>query len=80
MTIKVNNKHVHAIGRRKRSTARVFLQPGKGEVMINRKPLPEHFSHADRASDKMLAPLKALSLDGQFDIIATCQGGNVNSS
>tara|TARA_Y200000002_G_C22683635_1_gene665099 strand:+ start:1873 stop:2331 length:459 start_codon:yes stop_codon:yes gene_type:complete len=77
MTIKVNDKHVHAIGRRKRSTARVFLQPGSGKILVNRSQLNEYFSDPVKAEQRMLDPLKALALDGQFDVIATTSGGGI---
>lgn len=34
----------HAIGRRKSATARVFLKPGKGEIVCNGRPFEEYFN------------------------------------
>ena len=33
----------YSTGRRKSSTARVYLSPGKGEITVNKRPLDEHF-------------------------------------
>ena len=75
--IKVNNNHVHAIGRRKRASARVFLQPGSGLVNVNRQTVEGYFGDADKAINRILEPLRILALDGQFDIFATTIGGGV---
>ena len=75
--IKVNKNHVHAIGRRKRASARVFLQPGSGLVNVNRQTVEDYFGDADKAINRILEPLRILALDGQFDVFATTTGGGV---
>ena len=37
-------KYYYGTGRRKSSIARVFIQPGKGSIVINDKPMEEYFS------------------------------------
>ena len=36
-------KYYYGTGRRKSSIARVFIQPGKGSIVINNKPMEEYF-------------------------------------
>ena len=35
---------IHKIGRRKTAIARVYLSEGKGEIMVNKKPLAVYFA------------------------------------
>ena len=37
-------KYYYGTGRRKSSIARVFIQPGKGNIVVNNKPVDEYFS------------------------------------
>ena len=37
-------KYYYGTGRRKSSIARVFIQPGKGNIVINNKPMEEYFA------------------------------------
>ncbi len=62
------------IGRRKTSTARLYIEPGKGEFLVNKKKLEEHFSSQARINIARL-PLEIAELDGQYDIKVTVKGG-----
>lgn len=64
----------YGTGRRKSSSARVFLTPGSGKIVVNDKDIGEYFS---RETGVMIAtqPLKELGLADQFDINATVVGG-----
>jgi small subunit ribosomal protein S9 len=68
------NEQFYGTGRRKTSTARVFLRKGSGQITINNKPLEEFFG---RETARMIArqPLELTSLGDQFDIFATVSGG-----
>ena len=61
-------------GRRKTSTARVFLKPGSGEITVNNRPLDRFFG---RQTARMIVrqPLKVMNLDQQFDVNVTVSGG-----
>jgi len=61
-------------GRRKTAVARVYLRPGNGDVIVNRRPLEEYF---DRATLRMVLrqPLELTELDGKFDILINVFGG-----
>lgn len=61
-------------GRRKTSTARVFLSPGTGQLTVNNQPLNEYFSR-ETACMVVMQPLVALKLEQQFDIKVTVKGG-----
>ena len=64
----------YGTGRRKSSSARVFLTPGTGKIIVNDKDINEYFS---RETGVMIAtqPLEKLGMLDQFDIKATVIGG-----
>ncbi len=64
----------YATGRRKTSTARVFLQKGKGEITVNERPLDQYFG---RQTARMIVrqALESVNLDEQFDVRCTVKGG-----
>jgi len=64
----------YGTGRRKTSTARVFIQKGKGKIVVNKKPLDEFF---DRETARMIVrqPLEHTDLLDKIDVIATVKGG-----
>ena len=64
----------YGTGRRKTSTARVFLHPGKGSIVVNGRPLDEFFG---RKTGPMIVrqPLETVSLADKFDINVTVAGG-----
>lgn len=67
----------YATGRRKNATARVWLSPGKGEMIVNGKPIEEYFP---RETLKISAaqPFVITDTRGQFDIYATVSGGGIS--
>ncbi|MBU2542377.1 30S ribosomal protein S9 [Patescibacteria group bacterium] len=69
---------VKAVGRRKTSACRVRLTLGKGEIVINGKTLVDYFS-IPLWSDKVLAPLKAVGKEKDFDVNVKVVGGGINS-
>ena len=72
------NKQYYGTGRRKTSIARVFLQDGKGNIVVNSKPLDDYFS---RETSRMLIrqPLVALEQLNKFDIHVQVRGGGSSS-
>ncbi len=64
-------------GRRKTSTARVFLRPGKGNVMINKKALDVFFGR-ETARMVVMQPLLAVEASDQFDVYVTVKGGGIS--
>ena len=63
-------------GRRKRSVARVFLRPGKGEIKVNNRPFENYFpTESSRAMVKQ--PLAATETMEKFDLLILADGGGV---
>ena len=62
------NKYFYALGRRKSATARVRLQGGKGNIVVNDKPADEYFS---RVTSRMVLrqPLALTNNETSFDIL-----------
>ena len=64
-------------GRRKSAVARVFLRPGQGKIVINKRPIENYFpSEAARATVRQ--PLLATETSDKFDILVTSHGGGPN--
>ncbi len=64
----------YGTGRRKTSTARVFIRSGAGNITVNRRPLDQYFG---REVARMIVrqPLELVDLSDKFDINVTVQGG-----
>lgn len=67
-----------ARGRRKASSARVWLSHGVGDVVINKKPLGAYFNSAPQRAS-VIAPLTVLGKPGRWNINATVEGGGTLS-
>ena len=67
----------YSTGRRKTSTARVFIRKGKGDIVVNQRPLESYFG---RETARMIVrqPLDASSTLGDFDISVTVKGGGMS--
>jgi len=65
-----------ATGRRKSSSARVFMKPGKGTITVNGRPLDEFFG---RKTGVMIVrqPLELVQMVGRFDINVLVEGGGI---
>jgi len=66
----------YGTGRRKTSTARVFLRPGKGEIIINKKPIEKSFP-TETLRLIVRQPLVLTETLERFDVLATTAGGGV---
>ncbi len=67
----------YATGRRKTSTARVFLRPGSGTITVNHREFTNFFpTEAQRVNVRR--PLQLTEMGDKFDILATVAGGGVN--
>ena len=67
----------YATGRRKTSTARVFLRPGSGAIKVNRREFEEFFPRAALRT-QIRTPLVLTETADKFDILATVAGGGVS--
>jgi small subunit ribosomal protein S9 len=66
----------YGTGRRKTSTARVFLRSGNGKIMVNDRSLDDFFG---RKTARMIVrqPLEVVKMDKNFDVNVTVAGGGI---
>jgi small subunit ribosomal protein S9 len=67
-------KQFAATGRRKSSVARVRLIPGKGDIIVNNKPLDDYFG-SEIQKRELRRPFEITATEGKYDVIATVKGG-----
>ena len=67
----------YATGRRKTSTARVFLRPGTGAITVNHREFGQFFPTASLQT-QVRRPLLLTETGEKFDVLATVAGGGVN--
>ena len=64
----------YGTGRRKKSIARVYLEPGKGNITINKRSLDEYFG-LETLKVIVCQPLEAVNAADKYDITVTVKGG-----
>ena len=66
----------YSTGRRKTSTARVFMRKGSGSITVNNRPLDVYFG---RETSRMVVrqPLETTKMTDSFDIKVTVSGGGM---
>jgi small subunit ribosomal protein S9 len=67
----------YGTGRRKTSTARVFLRPGSGAISVNHRTF-ESFFPTEALRTQIRQPLMLTETASQFDILATVAGGGTS--
>jgi len=67
----------YGTGRRKNSVARVWVKPGKGEIIVNHKNVDVYFAR-DTHRRLIVQPFTATKTLGQFDIFCTVVGGGLS--
>ncbi|MEM6439044.1 MAG: 30S ribosomal protein S9 [Pseudomonadota bacterium] len=67
----------YATGKRKDAVARVWVKPGSGKIVVNKKEMPEYFA---RPVLQMVVgqPFTVANVSGQFDVYATVKGGGLS--
>lgn len=68
------SEQYYATGRRKTSSARVFLRRGSGNIIVNQKPLDEYFGR-ETARMVVRQPLEVVDMKENFDFYITVSGG-----
>jgi len=70
----IRSPYTHAIGRRKRSVARVYIKPGQGNIVVNDLAYDQYFG---RETSTMITrqPLETLGALEQYDIKVNVSGG-----
>ena len=64
----------YATGRRKTATARVYLRPGAGNLVVNRRPMDAYF-HTDALKRVVREPLALTETAEKFDVLVNVAGG-----
>ena len=65
---------IYATGRRKTATAKVWIKPGNGKILVNKQPIDEYFR---RKTLELVVrqPLEILEKTSQYDVAAYVTGG-----
>ena len=71
------NKNNIGIGKHKQSTARVWLTPGNGNLIINKTSGDKYLQYNSTYLNTIWAPLEKLNLNTQFDIVVLVSGGGL---
>lgn len=67
---------IHAVGKRKNSIARIYLRPGTGKIMINRREFEDYFP-VEISRMIIRQPLELVSVGPDLDIYVNVQGGGI---
>jgi small subunit ribosomal protein S9 len=68
--------NINTIGRRKTSVARIYMQAGKGAIMVNNRELSSYFP-SEILQTIVKQPLVKVEQDGNFDIRINVNGGGL---
>ena len=77
MTMSRQSTRFYATGRRKTSTARVFLGLGAGQIRVNNRSL-EDYVPRESLRQHLLEPIEAVQQMGSFDLYITVKGGGIS--
>lgn len=65
---------INTIGRRKTSVARIYMQPGKGQIIINERELKDYFP-SEILQTTVKQALTIVKQDANYDVTVTVDGG-----
>ena len=65
------------LGKRKQASARVFLIPGEGNLIINNVSGDKYLQYNDSYLNLVWSPLQKLSLEKNYDVVALVKGGGL---
>ena len=74
---KTANGAFYGTGRRKSSVARVYLTPGNGNIIVNKRPIEEYFG-LETLKVIVNQPFKATATEGKFDVKVNVKGGGIS--
>jgi len=69
-------KKYYATGRRKTAVARVWIWPGEGKVVVNKRPIEDYFTLQSWRTD-IAKPFEVTATGGKFDVFSTVKGGGI---
>ncbi|MFZ9982470.1 MAG: 30S ribosomal protein S9 [Cyclobacteriaceae bacterium] len=67
---------INSTGRRKTSIARVYMTPGKGQIVVNEREFKEYFK-SDIHQILVKQPFTILQQDGNYDVTINVEGGGI---
>lgn len=70
--------YYYALGRRKSSTASIRLKKGKGNIVINDKPIEEYFANSKNLLTRINKPFAVLEIENKFDVSVKVSGGGLS--
>jgi small subunit ribosomal protein S9 len=65
------------VGRRKRAVARIYMRPGKGAIVVNKRPVETYFSRA-KLVQVLSEPLVVTERRDAYDFLVTVAGGGLS--
>ena len=73
----LSGAEIHTTGKRKSAVARIWMKPGTGNILVNRRPIEEYFG---RETLKMIIhqPLELTGTEGRYDLIVNVKGGGMS--
>ncbi len=71
----MEQERVYATGKRKNASARVYLSPGSGQVIINRKEMGDYLGGRETLRMMIEQPFELTETTGKFDVLVTVRGG-----
>ncbi len=71
------DKHYYGTGRRKASTARVYLTPGSGNITVNNRTLEQYFGR-ETARMVVRQPLELVEMTDNLDVNVVVKGGGIS--
>ena len=70
----MTNARYYGTGRRKKSVARVYLMPGKGEIIINKRPIDKYFG-LETLKVIVRQPMVTTDTVDKYDVLVNVRGG-----
>ncbi|MCU0367319.1 MAG: 30S ribosomal protein S9 [Cyclobacteriaceae bacterium] len=67
-------ENINTIGRRKTSIARVYVKPGKGQIIVNERDLNDYFK-SEILQTTVKQAINLIKADGQYDVTVNVEGG-----
>lgn len=67
---------INTIGRRKTSVARIYMKPGKGDIIVNKRSLEEYFP-SEILRLIINQPFEVIADEARYDIKVNVQGGGI---
>jgi len=70
-------KKFFATGRRKSSIARVWMEPGEGNITVNKKPIDVFFNGLETKKTAVKQPLALIEFNNDYNIFINVHGGGI---